>query len=255
MLCQNSESVGTIRDKEGFLSLDETQHLARRLDEAARDQPAPLELIVCLVGSVPAKDFRERALRDRREFSTHPDRSILLLISLGDRHAEIATAPRFSRDFTAANCSKLLRTTLVPRMQDNLLPDAIESAVTAIAAAARAGARRRRRIAKWGFAGLAAMLLSVAGVFGYVHVSQHLCRQCSHWTQFQDTVRQAATVSSEGLLERHVCCPACGDSYTEYRRIPQLTAGDRSDNFSGDSSGGDGDSGDSGGDGGGGADW
>jgi hypothetical protein len=59
-----------------------------------------LEIIVYVVDSVQGRRFREHAVASRSRFARYINNSLILVVSVADRHAEIATAPKYSGIFT-----------------------------------------------------------------------------------------------------------------------------------------------------------
>lgn len=90
------------------------------------------ELIVMAVPAVSRRAFREHAVGARRIVSERPERSILLVVATGDRHVEIATAPRFARHFPPAATALLLQGSAVPHLRSGDLPGALEAGMAAV---------------------------------------------------------------------------------------------------------------------------
>jgi uncharacterized membrane protein YgcG len=228
----------------------------KRLESAIADivQGMYQEFIVCFVQAVPNRDFRKHAVALRQELSRDTNNSIILVVSLGDRHAEIATAPRFAHQFTPRASTALLRKTLTPLMKEGKTAEAVISALKSMCGLAQTKKQTTPKIAS---AFLKFILISIIlvllGWIGYVHVKAHLCIECNHWVRIETMVKQAATYSSTGLEEINYICGNCGTHYTKTVIIPEKSSSRGSSGSSSDSSS-DSDSGGSS-DGGGGTHW
>jgi uncharacterized membrane protein YgcG len=254
-----------LMDTVGLLDDAESQRLQAAAAAVLGD--FRVELIVYVVDSVQGRDFREHAVASRSRMASDKDNSILLVVSLRDRHAEIATAPRYAGLFTPDAASALLRRTLVPLMREDRPVDAVASALGGMCQRLKGGAGRRPFARKYRVAAaILALVLALAGVAIWSYVRGHTCKHCGGWCRIETLVTQEATQVSTGTKELHYSCSRCGGHYVEVRTLPVLSSSDStsswtdsssSDFGSSDSSSSSSDSGDSGGgsDGGGGADW
>ena len=243
-------------DKDHILSADEYKRLEQSIADMVQDMYQ--EVIVCFVQAVPNRNFRKHAVALRQELSKDTNNSIILMVSLGDRHAEIATAPRFAHQFTPQASTALLRKTLTPLMKEGKTVAAVISALKGMCGLAQTKKQTTSKIAS---AFLKFILISIIvvllGWIGYVHVKAHLCMECGHWVRIETVVKQAATYSSTGLEEINYICGNCGTHYKKTVIIPEISSSrsysnDNSSNSSSDSSS-DSDSGGS--SDGGGTDW
>jgi uncharacterized membrane protein YgcG len=247
-------------DKDHILSPEEYKRLEQSIADMTRDLYQ--EFIVCFVRSVPSRNFREHAVALRRELSKDVNSSsIILVVSADDRHAEIATAPRFARLFTPRASSALLKNALAPLMKQGKTVEAVTSTLREVCNLLQKKKSRALKIAstvtKYF---LIAVILVLLGWIGYIHVKAHLCIECGHWVRIETTVLKEATYSSTGLEEITYICNHCGTHYKKTVIILEKSSSgsSSSDSWSNSSSDSSSDgSSDSVGcsDGGGGADW
>jgi uncharacterized membrane protein YgcG len=238
-------------DKDHVLAPAEYKRLEQSIADVTQDQYQ--EFIVCFVRSVADRNFREHAMALRRELSKDINTSIILLVSLHDRHAEIATAPRFVHLFTSRTSSALLKKTLTPLMKEGKIAEAITSSLKEICNVLQKKKSRAPQIASATIkCFLIAVIIALLGWIGYIHIKAHLCIECGHWVRIQTVVKQEATYSSPGLEEITYICNHCGTHYKKTRIIPEKSSSSSSSSDSSSDSGSD-----SGGssDGGGGTDW
>ncbi len=245
----DSDSLGSTRfvDPDGVLGPDDRARLSSVVGGFPGEASA--EVIVQIVPAVPGRRFREHAMAARREHSRHPERSLILVVSLEDRHAELATAPLWNDRFTAATSHGLLAEHFVPAMRAGDLVQALAGSLAAIGnkLGAATPASASSGPGWWRVDGIFCL---VAAVFAYLFpfVRNHTCRECRSWGDYSERVVVAATYVSEGRNESHFRCRKCGADYTEIHSIPVLSSSSDSSWDSGGSSGGSSD-------GGGGADW
>lgn len=237
------------------------------------------EFIVTLVDSVPGRKFREHAMASRRKLARDQTTSLILVIAVKDRHAEIATAPQFADRFTPAASTALLKAGLVPLMRRGRIADAIVSAVTgmrellrrvdgreatALAWSRARGPQRRRAFSPGVFLLVIPAIFLAIMVFGPIQScrQEHACRYCGKWCSITTKELKTATYSATGLSRRHYVCTGCGTNYSYTVVLPVLSASSDSSSWSSDSSSSGSDSSSSGSDsssggsdGGGGADW
>jgi uncharacterized membrane protein YgcG len=175
------------------------------------------------------------------------------VVSLGDRHAEIATAPRFAHQFTPSASTGLLRKTLTPLMKEGKTVAAVISTLKDMCRLAQMKKETTPKIASAFLKFiLISIILALLGWIGYIHIKAHLCIECNHWVRIETVVKQAATYSSTGLEEINYICSNCGTHYKKTLIIPEKSSSSSSSSDSSSDSGSD-----SGGssDGGGGTDW
>jgi uncharacterized membrane protein YgcG len=238
-------------DKDHVLAPAEYKRLEQAIADVTQDKYQ--EFIVCFVRSVPDRNFRNHAVALRRELSKDVNTSIILVVSMHDRHAEIATAPRFAPLFTSRTSSALLKKALMPLMKEGKIAEAITSGLKEICNLLQKKKSRAPKIASAVMKFfLITLIVALLGWIGYIHIKAHLCIECGHWVRIQTVVKQEATYSSPGLEEITYICNHCGTHYKKTRIIPEKSSSSSSSSDSSSDSGSD-----SGGssDGGGGSDW
>lgn len=119
--------MARIVDDAGVLTAAERERLA------AVTPGSSAELIVHLVPSVAKRAFRQHAVAVRRQLSDHYERSVIVVLAVGDRHIEIATATGYADRFDAAACNALLQLHAVPALREGRLADALAATLEELA--------------------------------------------------------------------------------------------------------------------------
>lgn len=237
-----------LEDQTGRLTATERQQLERVLAEDV--QKSGVELNVLVVNAVADRAFRQHAVEQRRRLSTDYTNSILVVVDMGDRHVEIATAPQYSEKFTPTVTNRLLVKSAVPFLRDGQLANGIAATLDAVtdllmSKTATGGTTAVQPKKLLAIVGLIVAL--IGGIFGFQSYRNHTCRGCGAWGSYAARELRAATSSQAGLREHSFHCNRCQTNYTWQTSVSYSD----SSSSSSDSGGGGG----GGGDGGGGADF
>lgn len=235
-----------LEDQTGTLTDTQKRAVERAL--AAAGARTGVECDVLVLASVSGRDFRRHAVRERTRVSADYANSILVVVTLVDRHVEIATSPRHGALFTPAATAQLLRNSAVPLLRNGRVAEGIIAAVNAIAdlltekgstAHNGAGPNMRQSAA---LVFVAAIGLGIAALIGYQACRNRICRGCGAWGRHHARTVLVASPGQDGLEEHTFQCPRCKTNYHWQTSVSYSTSSDSSsgDSFSSDSGSSDG---------------